>query len=155
MNNAFSKAAIWVVIALVLFTVFRQFDTRQGRAGDVPYSQFMKEAESGRIESVQIDGRTLRARTRDGQAVTVFTPGAGDLWMVSDLLKVDKSKVTAETSFSDLGADSLDMVELLMTIEDTFEPFGELKIPEEDANISTVGEAVERIDSYITDYIKE
>ena len=86
-NNAFSKAAIWVVIALVLFTVFRQFDTRQGRAGDVPYSQFMKEAESGRIESVQIDGRTLRARTRDGQAVTVFTPGAGDLWMVSDLLK--------------------------------------------------------------------
>ncbi len=87
MNNAFSKAAIWVVIALVLFTVFRQFDTRQGRAGDVPYSQFMKEAESGRIESVQIDGRTMRARTRDGQAVTVFTPGAGDLWMVSDLLK--------------------------------------------------------------------
>ncbi|NLD55715.1 MAG: ATP-dependent metallopeptidase FtsH/Yme1/Tma family protein, partial [Burkholderiaceae bacterium] len=87
MNNAFSKAAIWVVIALVLFTVFRQFDTRQGRAGDVPYSQFMKEAESGRIESVQIDGRTLRARTRDGQALTVYTPGAGDLWMVSDLLK--------------------------------------------------------------------
>ena len=87
MNNAFSKAAIWVVIALVLFTVFRQFDTRQGRAGDVPYSQFMKEAESGRVESVQIDGRTIRARTRDGQALTVFTPGAGDLWMVSDLLK--------------------------------------------------------------------
>jgi acyl carrier protein len=73
--------------------------------------------------------------------------------MVSDLLKVDKSKVSAETSFSDLGADSLDMVELLMTIEDTFEPFGELKIPEEDANIGTVGEAVERIDSYINDYV--
>ena len=73
--------------------------------------------------------------------------------MVSDLLKVDKSKVTSETSFSDLGADSLDMVELLMTIEDTFEPFGELKIPEEDANIGTVGEAVERIDSYINDYV--
>jgi acyl carrier protein len=73
--------------------------------------------------------------------------------MVSDLLKVDKSKVTSETSFSDLGADSLDMVELLMTIEDTFEPFGELKIPEEDANIGTVGEAVERIDSYISDYV--
>ena len=87
MNNAFSKAAIWVVIALVLFTVFRQFETRQGRAGDVPYSQFMKEAETGRIESVQIEGRTLRARTRDGQSLTVYTPGSGDLWMVSDLLK--------------------------------------------------------------------
>src|SRR4051794_18522044 len=73
--------------------------------------------------------------------------------MVSDLLKVDKSKVTPETSFSDLGADSLDMVELLMTIEDVFEPFGEMKIPEEDANIATVGEAVDRIDTYIGDYV--
>ena len=73
--------------------------------------------------------------------------------MVSDLLKVDKSKVTSETSFSDLGADSLDMVELLMTIEDVFEPFGEMKIPEEDANIGTVGEAVDRIDKYISDYV--
>ncbi len=73
--------------------------------------------------------------------------------MVSDLLKVDKSKITTDTSFSDLGADSLDMVELLMTIEDVFEPFGEMKIPEEDANIATVGEAVDRIDTYIGNYI--
>ena len=88
MNNTFSKAAIWVVIALVLFTVFRSFETRQTRGGDIPYSQFMKEAESGRIQSVQIDGRTLRARTRDNQSITVFTPsGSGDIWMVSDLMK--------------------------------------------------------------------
>jgi len=73
--------------------------------------------------------------------------------MVSDLLKVDKEKVSNDTSFSDLRADSLDMVELLMTIEDVFEPFGEMKIPEEDANISTVGEAVDRINSYIDNYV--
>ena len=29
MNNVFSKAAVWLVIALVLFTVFKQFDNRQ------------------------------------------------------------------------------------------------------------------------------
>ncbi len=73
--------------------------------------------------------------------------------MTSDLLKVDKSKVTPTTSYSDLGADSLDMVELLMTIEDVFEPFGEMKIPEEDANIGTVGEAADRISHYIGDYV--
>ena len=56
-NNAFSKAAVWVIIALVLFTVFRQFETRQSRVGDIPYSQFMKEAENGQVDSVQIDGR--------------------------------------------------------------------------------------------------
>lgn len=73
--------------------------------------------------------------------------------MVVDLLKVDQSKVTPDASFSDLGANSLDMVELLMSIEDTFEPFGEMKIPEEEANIGTVGEAVERIDGYVENYI--
>jgi hypothetical protein len=45
------------------------------------------------------------------------------------------------------------MVELLMTIEDVFEPFGEMKIPEEDANISTVGEASDRIKQYMDTYV--
>jgi acyl carrier protein len=72
--------------------------------------------------------------------------------MVVDLLKVDASKVTSDVAFADLGADSLDMVELLMSIEDTFEPFGEMKIPEEEANIATMGEAVDRINSYVETY---
>ncbi|MDO4905115.1 MAG: ATP-dependent zinc metalloprotease FtsH [Lautropia sp.] len=87
MNNAFSKAAVWVIIALVLFTVFRQFETRQSRAEDIPYSQFMKEAENGKVESVQVDGRSLRVRTRDGRTLTTYVPSTGDIWMVSDLMK--------------------------------------------------------------------
>ncbi len=85
MNNVFSKAAVWLVIALVLFTVFKQFDSRQARGSDMPYSQFMTEAKEGRIESVVIDGRTLRGRTKDNKTVTVFSPS--DPWMVGDLMK--------------------------------------------------------------------
>jgi len=84
-NNVFSKAAVWLVIALVLFTVFKQFDGRQARGGDMPYSQFMTEAREGRVESVTIDGRTLRARTKDNKSYTVFSPS--DPWMVGDLMK--------------------------------------------------------------------
>ncbi len=73
--------------------------------------------------------------------------------MVVDLLKVDKAKVTPTATFTDLGADSLDMVELLMSIEDTFEPFGGLKIADEDANIGNVNEAVDRITGYIESYL--
>ncbi len=69
--------------------------------------------------------------------------------MVSDVLKKDSSEVTAQTSFKDLGADSLDMVELLMRIEDVVRLFGETKIDDADAEIETVGEAVEKIDEYI------
>ncbi len=56
MNNMFSKAAIWVVIAVVLFTVFKQFETRTGggTAGTVAYSDFLEEVRSGRIKNVQI-----------------------------------------------------------------------------------------------------
>ncbi|MCZ7561632.1 MAG: ATP-dependent zinc metalloprotease FtsH [Burkholderiaceae bacterium] len=85
MNNVFSKAAVWLVIALVLFTVFKQFDTRQARGADMPYSQFMAEAREGRIDAVVVDGRTLRVRAKDGRSLTVFTPS--DIWMVGDLMK--------------------------------------------------------------------
>ncbi|KAA0218741.1 MAG: ATP-dependent metallopeptidase FtsH/Yme1/Tma family protein [Proteobacteria bacterium] len=85
MNNVFSKAAVWLVIALVLFTVFKQFDTRQVRGADMSYSQFMSEARDGRIDAVVVDGRTLRVRAKDGRNLTVYTPS--DIWMVGDLMK--------------------------------------------------------------------
>jgi cell division protease FtsH len=85
LNNAFSKAAIWLVIALILFTVFKQFDARQTRGNEMVYSQFMEEAQSGRIKQVTVDGRTLRGKTMDDREFTVFSPG--DIWMVSDLMK--------------------------------------------------------------------
>ena len=63
--------------------------------------------------------------------------------IVSEKLGVDKDKVQLETSFiGDLGADSLDMVELLMNLEDQFK----MTIPDEDAEkIKTVGDAVNYI----------
>ncbi len=75
MNNMFSKAAIWLVIALVLFTVFKQFDTRQARASDVPYSQFMAEAREGRVDAVVIEGpHAASAQSKDGKSFTSTRP---------------------------------------------------------------------------------
>lgn len=58
-------------------------------------------------------------------------------------LGVDESQVTMEAKFKeDLGADSLDLVEFVMTLEDEFE----VEIPTEDLEkITSVGEAVEYI----------
>jgi len=54
-NNMLAKAAIWLVIALVLFTVFKQFEGRQ-RPGEtyLPYSDFLAEVRSGRLKQVTI-----------------------------------------------------------------------------------------------------
>jgi len=60
--------------------------------------------------------------------------------IVADKLGVDREKVKDEATFiGDLGADSLDMVELLMSLEDQFK----IQIPDEEAEgIKTVGDAI-------------
>lgn len=63
--------------------------------------------------------------------------------IVCEQLGTSRDKVTSETSFiNDLGADSLDTVELVMEFEDEFQ----INIPDEDAEkIQTVGDAVKYI----------
>ena len=65
--------------------------------------------------------------------------------IVVDQLEVEADRVTPEASFAnDLGADSLDTVELVMALEEEFD----IEIPDEAAEkIDTVGKAVEHISS--------
>jgi acyl carrier protein len=65
--------------------------------------------------------------------------------IVADNLGVDREKITPETSFvNDLGADSLDTVELVMELEEEFD----INIPDDAAEkIQTVGQAVQYIES--------
>jgi acyl carrier protein len=65
--------------------------------------------------------------------------------IIVDRLGVDESEVTSEASFTnDLGADSLDTVELIMEFEKEFDT----TIPDEDAEkITTVGQAIEYIEA--------
>lgn len=66
--------------------------------------------------------------------------------LISEQLGIDAEEVTIESSFiDDLGADSLDIVELIMALETEFD----LEIPDEDAEkISTVGDVVNYIKSH-------
>ncbi len=69
--------------------------------------------------------------------------------IIVDRLGVDESKVTPEATFKDdLGADSLDVVELVMEMEDEFG----LQFSDEDSEkILTVGDAVEYIKSQLNE----
>ena len=85
MNNNFSKVAVWLVIALVLFTVFKQFDSRAPVQDTVSYTTFMEEAKAGKVKRVDVQGDTLHVTPDTGRPYSLTTPG--DLWMVSDLVK--------------------------------------------------------------------
>jgi len=65
--------------------------------------------------------------------------------VIANILSVDPDEITPETTFmEDLGADSLDVYQIIMGIEDAFQ----IEIPAEKAeHITTVGEAVELIKS--------
>ena len=96
----FKNMAVWLVIGLVLMTVFNQFNTRQTPQASMEYSQFMEEVTHGNITKVVIEGRMLKATTGDGRKITSYAPP--DLWMVSDLLKYGvkvEAKPEEEQSF--------------------------------------------------------
>ena len=69
--------------------------------------------------------------------------------IIIDKLGVDENKITLDAKFiDDLGADSLDTVELIMQFEEEFN----IEIPDEDAeNITTVGKAIEYIESKLAE----
>jgi cell division protease FtsH len=85
LNNLVKNVAIWLVIALVLMTVFNQFSARQASQKAMEYSQFIEEVKQGRIAKVTIEGRVLKGVKTTGERFTTYSPS--DPWLVSDLLK--------------------------------------------------------------------
>ena len=94
MNNQwFSKIAIWLVIAMVLFTVFKQFDTRGGASSNyLGYSEFLEEVRGKRIKTATIaegqGGTEISATTTDDRKVRT-TATYLDRGLVGDLIAND------------------------------------------------------------------
>src|SRR5690606_38049631 len=73
-NQWFSKIAVWMVIAMVLFTVFKQFDGRStAGAGYIGYSEFLDQVKARQIKSATIQegqgGTEIVAVTQDDRRV--------------------------------------------------------------------------------------
>ncbi|MGC1173764.1 ATP-dependent zinc metalloprotease FtsH [Polaromonas sp.] len=91
MNNQwFSKIAIWLVIAMVLFTVFKQFDTRGGAGtGAVSYSEFLDLVRGNQIKTATVpegmSGGEIVATTVDDRRVRT-TATMLDRGLVGDLI---------------------------------------------------------------------
>ena len=78
------KVGIWLIVALVVFTFFKQFD-KTSTQSQVTYSQFMEDAKAGKVRRVDVQGRNLQVTAVDGNRYSILTPG--DIWMVGDLMK--------------------------------------------------------------------
>ncbi len=76
---------LWVVIAVVLMSVFNNFGSRTARSdGSIPYSQFLDSVKAGQVQQVTIDEHNIRGRTQTGEKFKTYAPE--DAHLVDDLL---------------------------------------------------------------------
>jgi ATP-dependent Zn proteases len=87
MNDMAKNLILWVIIAIVLMSVFNNFGPRSPSAQQMPYSTFLEEVKSGQVQRVTIDGSTIHGTTYSGEKFTTYSPESDNRSMVGDLLE--------------------------------------------------------------------
>lgn len=87
MNDLVKNIILWVVIAVILMSVFNNFGTQTGGAQPMSYTSFIEKVRSGQISQVTIDGRAIEGRTNAGDAFTTYSPETDNRALVGDLLQ--------------------------------------------------------------------
>jgi len=84
LNDMAKNILLWVIIAVVLMSVFNNFGPPAPRLQAVAYSEFIADVKAGRVQSVVIDGRTVKGKLVSGESFSSYTPN--DPEMINDLL---------------------------------------------------------------------
>ncbi|HEY5624191.1 MAG TPA: ATP-dependent zinc metalloprotease FtsH [Gammaproteobacteria bacterium] len=84
MNDLAKNVILWVVIAIVLVTVFQSFGTTNNRTPTVPYSQFLAYVQDGSVDEVVFDGDTIRA-VRQGEQFITYNPETENTALIGTL----------------------------------------------------------------------
>ncbi len=77
---------LWVVIAVVLMSVFSNFQQQGTTAQEVPYSQFLGEVDSGRVDSVTMQGPVIRGTRSDGSHFSTYSPETDNNALIGQLM---------------------------------------------------------------------
>ena len=85
MNDMAKNILLWVIIAIVLMSVFNNFGPPAPRAQSLSYSEFIADVKAGRVQNVIIDGRTVKGQMSSGETFSTYTPD--DPQMINDLLR--------------------------------------------------------------------
>ena len=78
---------LWVVIALVLMSVFNNFGPRRTGTEQLDYSRFIADVKQGRVRKVTIEGRTIQGVLQTGEQFSTYTPETDNKALVGDLLE--------------------------------------------------------------------
>jgi cell division protease FtsH len=76
---------LWVVIAIVLMSVFNNFGPQSSSSNDMDYSTFISNVKNGAVSNVEIQGRTIEGKLTDGSSFVTYSPDY-DPGLIGDLL---------------------------------------------------------------------
>jgi cell division protease FtsH len=85
LNDLAKNLILWVVIALVLMTVFNNFGPKSTASQSINYSDFINDVQQGQVQLVEIEGHTVKGTRSDGSHFSTQTPPE-DPRMMDDLL---------------------------------------------------------------------
>jgi cell division protease FtsH len=85
LNDMAKNLVLWLIIAAVLLSVFQNFSPTAKEEG-VSYSSFIEEVQTGRIDSVVLEGLTVEATRADGSKFKTTRPDVPDTGLMTDLL---------------------------------------------------------------------
>lgn len=76
---------LWLIIAVILMSVFSNFGPRHSQVTKVPYSQFLDQVKKGEVKSVTIDNRQIRGTSRNDDNFVTYMPMQDD-YLLGDLI---------------------------------------------------------------------
>ena len=77
---------LWVVIALVLMSVFNNFGQRRASSHQVDYSQFMSDVKNGRVQKVMIEDRHIQGIMQNNDRFSTYSPETDNRSLIGELL---------------------------------------------------------------------
>jgi cell division protease FtsH len=91
LNDLAKNVILWIVIAVVLLSVFQSFNTNNQRISTVPYSMFLGYVDDGAVEQVTIDteSRTIRGRRSGGEPFITYNPETDNTALLGTLEEHD------------------------------------------------------------------
>jgi len=84
LNEMVKNIILWVVIAIVLMSVFSSFSPRQAGTRPLEYSQFIQDVKNRDVQRVLIEGREIQGIRQNGERFRTYSPG--DPGLIGDLL---------------------------------------------------------------------
>ena len=86
MNDLVKNIILWVVVAVILMSVFSNLTTT-GKTQEISYSEFIKSIQTHQVTDVMLTGRVITGTLQGGTKFSTYSPETDNKAMIGDLLK--------------------------------------------------------------------